>query len=162
MKSIFYVGSYFLQWIKNIFSSSYICAVLNASSYIYSICAFFFIKKNIFFIDLQFILNICVYPLILHSHAIYLTQKSSHLQQKQKRFYTRGTLKSIMIPRLTKIPTLYRDCLRSLEVREGLIFWVASSWMVKTFTVVHKMPRFLLIYSKISFTNTIKELSKQI
>ena len=82
----------------------------------------FFIKKNIFFIDLQFILNICVYPLILHSHAIYLTQKSSDLQQKQKRFYTRRTLTNIRINRLTEIPALYRDWLRYLEVREGLIF----------------------------------------
>ena len=33
----------------------------------------------------------------------------------QKRFYTRGTLRRIRIPRLAKIPTLYRNWLRSLK-----------------------------------------------
>ena len=33
----------------------------------------------------------------------------------QMRFYTRETLRSIMIPRLAKIPTLYRDWLRSFK-----------------------------------------------
>ena len=41
--------------------------------------------------------------------------------QQQKRFYTRETLTSIRIPRLAKIPTLYRDWLRSLNIRKGLI-----------------------------------------
>ena len=35
--------------------------------------------------------------------------------QKKKRFYTRGTLRGIRISRLAKIPTLYRDWLRSLN-----------------------------------------------
>ena len=34
---------------------------------------------------------------------------------QQKRFYTRGTLRSIRISQLTKIPTLYRDWLSSLN-----------------------------------------------
>ena len=42
-----------------------------------------------------------------------------------KRFYTRGTLRSIMLSRLTKIPTLYRNLAEMLELRKGLFFWVA-------------------------------------
>ena len=40
-----------------------------------------------------------------------------------------------------------------LEVRVGIIIWVEYKGMevVKTFTVVHKMPRYLLINHKISF-----------
>ena len=34
---------------------------------------------------------------------------------KKERFYTRGTLTSIRIPRLAKIPTLYRNWLSSLK-----------------------------------------------
>ena len=37
----------------------------------------------------------------------------------QKRFYTRETLKSLMIPRLEKIPTLYLDWLRFLKKEMG-------------------------------------------
>ena len=36
-------------------------------------------------------------------------------QSIQKSFYTRGTLRSIRIPRLTKIPTLYHNWLRPLK-----------------------------------------------
>ena len=36
------------------------------------------------------------------------------IEQKQKRFYTRKTLKGIIISQLPKIPPLYRDWLRSL------------------------------------------------
>ena len=40
-----------------------------------------------------------------------------------------------------------------LELRKGLIIWAPKKqrgvW--KTFTVLHKMPRYLLIYYKISF-----------
>ena len=63
-----------------------------------------------------------------------------------KRFYTRGTTRSIKISRLAKIPNLYRDWLRDnyLSCTEGKGVW-------KTFTVVHKKPRYLLIYYKISF-----------
>jgi hypothetical protein len=41
---------------------------------------------------------------------------------KEKRFYTRGTLRSIRISRLAKIPTLYRDWLRSLKKEKGQLF----------------------------------------
>ena len=37
----------------------------------------------------------------------------------QKRLYTRGTLRSIRIPRLAKIPTLCLDWLRSLKKEMG-------------------------------------------
>ena len=37
----------------------------------------------------------------------------------QKRFYTRGTLRSTSIPRLAKILTLYRDWLRALKKEKG-------------------------------------------
>ena len=37
----------------------------------------------------------------------------------EKRFYNRGTLTSIRIPRLAKIPTLYRDWLISLKKEKG-------------------------------------------
>ena len=37
---------------------------------------------------------------------------------------SRGTLRSIRIPRLAKIPTLYRDLAESLEVIKGTIIWV--------------------------------------
>ena len=40
----------------------------------------------------------------------------------KKRFYTRGTLKGILISRLDKIPTLYRDWLRSLNLQKGWSF----------------------------------------
>ena len=69
----------------------------------------------------------------------------------QKRFYTRRTLLSIRNPRLTRILTIYRDWLRAIELyrREG--------GGVKTFTVVHTMQRYLLIYSKISFASTLND-----
>ena len=40
---------------------------------------------------------------------------------------------------------------------KGLIIWVAEKGkgVVKTFTVMHKMPRYLLIYYKISFISSI-------
>ena len=43
-----------------------------------------------------------------------------------------------------------------LQVRKGVIFGVAQKGrrVVKTFTKVHKMPRYLLIYSKISLWGT--------
>ena len=43
----------------------------------------------------------------------------------------------------------------SLKVRKGVVIWVLykGRGVVKTFTAVHKMPRYLLIYSKISFDN---------
>ena len=41
--------------------------------------------------------------------------------KEQKRFYSRGTLRSIRISRLAKIPTLYRDWLGSLNLKEGVI-----------------------------------------
>ena len=40
----------------------------------------------------------------------------------KKRFYTRGTLASIMIPRLAEILTLYRDWLGSLKHEKGQLF----------------------------------------
>ena len=72
----------------------------------------------------------------------------------EKRFYTRETLRGIRISRLAKIPTLiviywyhwikkrinYLSC---IEGKRGGVW--------KTFTVLHKMQRYLLIYYKISF-----------
>jgi hypothetical protein len=53
---------------------------------------------------------------------IILVLKKATLRQgyraKQKRFYTRGTLRGIRFSRLAKLSTLYRDI---LELRKGLI-----------------------------------------
>ena len=76
----------------------------------------------------------------------------------QKRFFTRGTLRSIGIS-LNPNPLSWSaeldpgikkrvDFLNSLYGRKG------GGW--KTFTVVHKMPRYLLIYNKISFYTTVR------
>ena len=71
----------------------------------------------------------------------------------EKRFYTRGTLKSIRISRLAKTPTLYyRYWLKSLILEKGWLFryfsCIKEKGVVKTFTVVHKIPRYLLIHYK--------------
>jgi hypothetical protein len=70
------------------------------------------------------------------------------LQLSYKAFFT---ITSIIWPKF-QIPTLYRDWLRSL------IIWVAlkGRGVVKTFTVVHKMPRYLLIYHKYLFLKHTK------
>ena len=60
-----------------------------------------------------------------------------------KRFYTRETLKSIRIFQLAKIPTLCRDWLRSLVYN---LSGIKGKGVIKTLTVVHIMPRYLLIY----------------
>ena len=44
------------------------------------------------------------------------------MREKQKRFYTRGTLRSIRISLLAKIPTLHRDWLRSSNSEKGYLF----------------------------------------
>ena len=42
--------------------------------------------------------------------------------QKKRRFYTRGTLTSIRIQQLTKIPTLFPDCRISFNLEKGSLF----------------------------------------
>ena len=70
----------------------------------------------------------------------------------KKRFYTRGTLRSKRISRLAKILTLYGDWLRCLKKeRVNYLSCINGKGVVKTFTEVHKMPRYLLIYYRISF-----------
>ena len=60
----------------------------------------------------NFLINFVKYALVLSTITIF-----------QKRFYTRGTLKSLRISRLAKIPTLYRNHrLRSLNEEKGLLF----------------------------------------
>ena len=45
-----------------------------------------------------------------------------------KEIYTRGILRSITISRFDNIPTLYRDLLRNVELKNGLIIkWVNGS-----------------------------------
>ena len=46
----------------------------------------------------------------------HLTLISHTAKTMQKRFYTRGTLRRILISRLVKIPTLYCEWLRSLKL----------------------------------------------
>ena len=70
----------------------------------------------------------------------------------KKRFYNRGTLTNIRISRITKDPTLYSYWLKSF-IYIGIIIWVAwkGRGVWKTFTVMQKMLRYLLIYNEISF-----------
>ena len=64
-----------------------------------------------------------------------------------KRFYTRATLRNIWILRFAKIPTLYGDS----WIKKIVIYLSCIEGAWKTVTVVHEMPRYLLIYHKISF-----------
>ena len=80
---------------------------------------------------------------------------------ERKRFYTRGTLSRLRISRLAKIPTLYRDWPWSKK-RVNHLSYKQGKEVVKTFAIVHKKPRYLLIQYKISFyrtkaTNTFAE-----
>ena len=71
-----------------------------------------FIQKWVYFRALvTFVFCCCFYMLILFI-----------VLPIQKRFYTRGTLRSIRISGLAKITTLYRDWLKSLMKKSGLEF----------------------------------------
>ena len=61
----------------------------------------------------------------------------------QKRFYTRGTLRSIRITRLAKIATLYCEWLRSLKKKRVtyLSCTEGKKGLVKTFTAMHTKCR---------------------
>ena len=76
----------------------------------------------------------------------------------EKRFYNRGILTSIRVPRLTKILTLYRIGWDPWSNKRAnyLIFIEKRDGVVKTFTVVHKMLCYLYIYDKISFLSNFK------
>ena len=56
--------------------------------------------------------------------------------EKQKRFYTRGTFKSIRILRLAKIPPLYHDWLRSLRKWLIILFAKKGRGVLKTFYAI--------------------------
>ena len=81
-------------------------------------------------------------PFVLHINPHFL----------RKRFYTSGTLGSIRISILAKIPTFIVISWDPWS-KKGVNYLscIERKGVVKTFTVVHKMPRYLLIYHKISF-----------
>ena len=77
---------------------------------------------------------------------------------KQKRFYTRGTLSSIRISRLAIISILYRviDWDPRIKKKGYYLSCLEGKGVWKTFIVLHKMPRYLLIYYEVSFSKTFK------
>ena len=68
----------------------------------------------------------------------------------QKRFYTRRILRSKRIPRLAIIPTIYHDWLRK-SVNYLTLSCIEGKGVEKAVNIVDKIPRYLLIYYKISF-----------
>ena len=92
------------------------------------------------------------------SHYTRVYFQFSHLQRRLstfKRDSTRETLRSIRISTLAKIPNLLDDWLRYIiELRKGLIIWVARIVIWKPFAVLHKIPHHLFLFYKISFVHS--------
>ena len=104
------------------------------------------IRRNLILIIVKFRYNI---QIIFQNPFIYTY---IYLSIYQKRFYTRGTLRSIRISRLAKIqPFIVIGWYPWSKKRVDNLRWIKGKGVVKTFTVVNKMPYYILIYYKTPF-----------
>ena len=60
-----------------------------------------------------------IIKILIKTGIIRISKVNEKWGKNQKRFYNRGTLRGIRISRWAKIPTLYRDWLRSFNRKRG-------------------------------------------
>ena len=94
-------------------------------------------------------------PWIFVSICFFVSKRCTYaICWKKKRFYTRGTLTSRrFLDWLESKPFIVIGRDPWSKKRANYLSCIEGKGVVKTITVVHKIPRYLFIYYKISFVN---------